>query len=526
MTYKSFLTKAAVAVSLSTSITGFLANPALAEEVTLTANDGSSQLTGDLIEFKDNFYVIKTALGQMRMSAARVSCDGAGCPTVEIGKVDLRVVGSNTIGEGLMPLLISGYADHLEAEAEAETSNDPTKVVFHLTGDGGFGDPIGSYLVSSSTSSAGFAALLDNQAEVAVSTRRIHPDEARALKKAGGGNMVSFGQEHVVAADSLLISVHPSNPVGEISIENLAKIYQGGINNWSQIGGPDLAINVYSHGQDSGTWEFFDEHVIHGASVDSSGWTIEETDEDMARAINADAAGIGYLGYAFQRGTKALDIISSCGISSTPSEFSAKTEDYPLDRRIYAYNRIDGASEETGKFMEYAISPEADGVILKSGFINLSVARATQSNAEERMRSALNIVDDPFEFKLMRNMVLEMVEWDRLSSTFRFGAGSSRLDNKAELDMRRLVDFLEHQPAGTQVSTVGFTDSTGAFSSNQSLSEGRANQVLIAIQEHAGDRLAHIEFIGQGFGELSPVACNTSAEGMRLNRRVEIWIRN
>ncbi len=526
MNCKSFLTQAAIAVSLSSSITAFTASTVLAEPVTLTANDGSSKLSGDLVEFKDGFYVIKTTLGQMRMSAARVSCEGAGCPQVEVGNVDMRIVGSNTIGEGLMPLLISGYANFLEAESEAETSNDPAQVVYRLTGDGGFGDPIGAYLVTSKTSGAGFSALLNDDAEVAVSTRRIYPDEARALKKAGGGNMVSFGQENVIAADGLLIAVHPSNPVGEISIENLAKIYTGQIDNWSQIGGPDLAINIYSYGQDTGSWKFFDERVVKGGSVNSSGWTTEEADEDMARSVNADVASIGYLGFAFQRGTKALDVISSCGIKSSPSTFSTKTEDYPLGRRIYAYNRADNTTEDLAKLMEYATSSEADGVILKSGFIDLSVARATQSNAEDRMRTALNDVDDPFEFKLMRNMVLEMVEWDRLSSTFRFGAGSSRLDNKAELDMRRLVDYLATQPAGTQVSTVGFTDSTGAFSSNQSLSEGRANQVLVAIQERAGDRLSHIEFIAQGYGELSPVACNTSAEGMRLNRRVEIWVRN
>lgn len=515
-------TTAALAFSLSV----FSPLAASAEVVNLVANDGSSTIAGDLISFEDNFYTIKTTIGEMRISAARVSCEGAACPTIEIGEVDVRITGSDTVGEGLMPLLIAGYADHLAGEAEAETGNDPEQVVFHLTADGGFGDPIGTYLVTSHTSDVGFAALLDKTAEVAISTRRIHPDEARALRNDGGGNMVDFGQEHVIAVDSLLVVVHPSNPVNDISIENLARIFNGEFTNWSELGGPNADISIYSRADDSGTWEFFKEHVLHGDATNADHWTIEHADEDTARAINDDPFGIGYLGHAFQRGTKALNLISSCGIRSFPDSFSAKTEDYPLERRIYAYNRSDITSAELSEFLEYSISDEADGVVSKSGFINLAVARTTQAQAEGRMQDVLKSVDDPFELLLMRDMVLEMIEWDRLSSTFRFGAGSTRLDNKAELDMQRLVAFLEGQPAGTQVSTVGFTDSDGAFSGNQNLSVSRAELALDALREHAAGRLDHIEFTAQGFGELSPAACNDSADGKRVNRRVEIWIRN
>ena len=512
--------------AITASMLALLPLSATAEPVTLLADDGGATIMGELVEFDGTFYTIETSIGVMRLSASRVSCEGVSCPVIEIGDIDVRITGSDTVGEGLMPLLIAGYANHLAAEAEAVTGNDAEQVVYHLTADGGFGDPIGAYLVTSHTSDVGFEALLSGNAEVAVSTRRIHPDEARALRDNGGGNMVGFGQEHVIAVDSLLIAVHPSNPVDSISIEDLAKVYLGQITNWSEIGGADLAINVYSRDQDSGTWEYFEEHVIHGQAVDSTNWVMEHADEDTARAINADVAAIGYLGQAFQRGTKALNIISSCGIRSFPDAFSAKTEDYPLERRIYAYNRNDTTSDELAEFLEYAVSAESDGVISKSGFINLAVTRTTQAQAEGRMQDVLKSVNDPFELLLMRDMVLEMIEWDRLSSTFRFSAGSTRLDNKAELDMIRLINYLERLPEGTQVSTVGFTDSDGNFAGNQNLSESRASEVLIAIREHADNRIDHIVFSTLGFGELSPAACNDNADGKRVNRRVEIWIRD
>ena len=515
-----------VALSLAFGVALLPVSPAVAQTVTLTASDGSTSITGEFVSFQDGFYIVKTSIGQMQLSAAGLSCAGEACPQIEIGEVDATILGSGAVGEGLMPLLIAGYADSLGAESDATVSNDAEQVVFHLTSDGGFGDPAGSFLVVSQTAGAGFSALLDGGADVAISTRRIHVDEARALKNAGAGNMVNFSQEHVIAVDSLLIVVHPSNPISAISLVDVEKIFSGEITNWLQLGGMDAEINVHSYEEDSGTWEYFEEHVLHGRPIDREHWTIEAGEEEMARVVNADLFAIGYVGHAFQRGAKALDLISACGITATPDAFSAKTEDYPLERRIYAYTRADSASEEALELINYSISNDADGVIAKAGFIDLSVARATQANAEGRLQELLRSTDDPFELLLMRDMVLEMLEWDRLSSTFRFGAGSSRLDNKAELDMARLVDFLEVLPAGTQVSTVGFTDSDGAFTGNQSLSERRASDVLVSIREHAGGRLDHIDFIAQGFGELSPAACNDGPEGKRLNRRVEIWIRS
>ncbi|MBL1436317.1 MAG: substrate-binding domain-containing protein [Rhodobacteraceae bacterium] len=503
-----------------------IATPAISEQVTLSAADGSSTITGEFIDFEDGFYTINTTIGQMRLPANTVSCAGAACPQLEVFEVDATIVGSGSVAEGLMPLLIAGYADSLAAESEAQIGSNPQEVSFLLTSDGGFGDPVGSFLVVSQTAGAGFDALLNDDAQIAISSRRIHKDEARALRNSGAGNMVSFDQEHVIAVDSLLIIVHPSNPINEISLVDVEKIYAGEITNWAELGGLNQQIIVHSYAEDSGTWEYFDDHVLHGAPIDPEHWSIQSSEEEMAREINRDLFSIGYVGHAFQRGAKALNFISSCGIVSVPDTFSAKTEDYPLERRIYAYNRADSSSDAVKKLLAYAISSESDGVIAKAGFIDLSVARVQQSTVEGRMQELLKSVNDPYELLLMRDMILEMIEWDRLSTTFRFGAGSSRLDNKAELDMNRLVDYLERQPEGTLVSTVGFTDSDGAFSGNQSLSENRAGEVLNTIQQHANGRLNHLVLSAQGFGELSPASCNDSSDGKRLNRRVEIWIQN
>lgn len=93
-------------------------------------------------------------------------------------------------------------------------------------------------------------------------------------------------------------------------------------------------------------------------------------------------------------------------------------------------------------------------------------------------------------------------------------------------DLPRLAGYLAEQPAGTEVALVGFTDSDGAFEGNMALGETRARQVAAEIEALAGPQLANIKFQALGYGELMPAACNDTREGKRINRRVEVWIRN
>ena len=64
----------------------------------------------------------------------------------------------------------------------------------------------------------------------------------------------------------------------------------------------------------------------------------------------------------------------------------------------------------------------------------------------------------------------------------------------------------------------------GAFDSNRALSVSRAQQVANELQQFAGDRVAGIELLASGFGEVAPSTCNITEGGRSVNRRVEVWI--
>jgi phosphate transport system substrate-binding protein len=209
-----------------------------------------------------------------------------------------------------------------------------------------------------------------------------------------------------------------------------------------------------------------------------------------------------------------------------PTAFSVKTEEYPLFRRLYLYNRSDMTNPLGQQLIDFAMSPAADEVIARSGFIDLGVVREPQALDGLRGKALLAPNPDAFESGVMREMLAAMVEYDRLSTTFRFSPGSAKLDERGQIDISRLATYLETQPAGTKVLFVGFTDDVGEFTSNRSLSESRAVQMAETLKSYAGERLANVELAATGFGEIAPSACNSADSGRSINRRVEVWIQS
>ncbi len=497
----------------------------MAQEVTLKSADGTVNLTGQLVKFENGNYTLSNELGELSISASRVRCEGEACPELDTGVADVKLVGSDTVGEGLMPLLMSGYATFLDAELQVENTATEGQFVARFIGDQGFGDPAGNYLVTSTASRDAFSGLLEGTGEIGMSSRRITPEEARALRDAGAGSMIDPSQEHIIAVDSLIIIVHPDNPANSISIGDLAKIYSGEYANWSQVGGPDMPINVITRAEGSGTLTVFQSRIF-GSNLPPApaGQVVAGDNNEAAALVNQDPSAISFVSYAFQRGNKALKLINECGIETSPDAFSVKTEEYSIQRRLYLYNRADASGDLVKKFLEFTASPVADQVISQSGFIDFGVISNPQDADSPRAAALSATLADSYEKSVIDEMLGKMTGTERLSTTFRFRAGSTKLDDRGLIDMQRLLEYLKAQPEGTKVTLVGFSDNAGEFDPNLDVAKGWAEIVAKELAAAGGESLVNVSIDATGFGEIAPVACNTSEAGRQTNRRVEVWI--
>jgi len=520
--------RAVAALILLTFISSF---PALGDEVRLRLKGGDFEIVGDLAAFDGTTYlVIAPLVGPMKIDAARFECLGDACPKVPekkiaanmalpVGGGSFAIAGSGTIGNGLMPALIEAYAEASGLTMTQAPGADPEGLTVKLS-------PIQGRTAATidlrrQGSSTAFKELRAGTAEIGMASRPIKDQEVADFAAAGFGNMRDAAHEHILALDGLVVLVAPDNPLVSISVANLASIFAGDITNWSELGGADLPINLYAPQEGSGTLDTFQSLVLEPNGRQLSASVKRADHAERSDWVSADPGGITFAGIAYVRDAKAVNIEASCGLISRPSHFAMKTEEYPLTRRLYLYTRGRPASPFASRFLDFALSDQAQPSVVRNGFIDQSPEHLDFRDQGARIAYALNAQDEDFNLTTMRELISEISHAQRLTTTLRFNLASSVLDAKSRRDVERLVDILKSPTyAGRQVLVLGFSDAVGAYDKNMKLSYDRAKAVLDLLLA-AGVTNA----VATGYGELAPVTCNDTPESRNSNRRVEIWVK-
>ncbi|MEM7423232.1 MAG: phosphate ABC transporter substrate-binding/OmpA family protein [Pseudomonadota bacterium] len=493
--------------------------------VTLRSFDGFTQLRGRMVEFDGSTFTIETVLGTIQVDALQVNCEGEACPQNLLFGAEFGIYGSNTIGADLMPALIEGYADTLDATMVAEIGAQPLERMMRIIHQNG--REMAAIDLRANGSSESFVGMAEGKASVGMSARRARDRDMARLSAVGVPDLRDTGDEHVVALDGLIAIVHKSNPIASVSIEELALIFSGALTNWSQLGGASEDINLYLRESESGTFQSFASLVFNPFGVDA--------DPDAERfasnirlsdSVANDPNGIGITAVAYERAAKALPIRQECGINSVPTVFSMKTEEYPLARRLYLYTPPKGIPAHARQIVQFAKSDAAQPLIVEAGFVNQAVETQSINEMGSRIIHAM-IGEDEFSNELMQELLVDLRDADRLSTTLRFSPGTSSLTPKSQADAERLaIDLADGKYSGREVLLVGFTDSVGQFALNRALSGRRAQVAESVIRGSVPDgALEAVQITLKGFGELMPVGCNTSLQGRSANRRVEVWLR-
>jgi phosphate transport system substrate-binding protein len=221
--------------------------------------------------------------------------------------------------------------------------------------------------VTGGGSGIGFAALQNNATDIADASRPIKAAEKAACIKAFG----KAPKEYKVALDGLSVYVHSGNPVNELSVEQLEKIFTGKVNNWKQLGGKDAPITVYSRENSSGTYEFFKEHILKGQDFVASAQTMAGT-ATLLDSVSRDPNGIGYGGAAYGHGAKALKIRQTADSPAVePTDENVTSGKYPIWRYLYNYLNPDKDKGEIAAYLAWIRSPEGQKIVKDVGYYPL-----------------------------------------------------------------------------------------------------------------------------------------------------------
>lgn len=244
----------------------------------------------------------------------------------------LRITGSNTFGEKLGPLLVSGF----------KRMNPGVAVDLQRPGSG-----------------PGLAALIAGQTDVAPTSRPANRAELQAAKKADVKLL-----PQTIGSYGVAVIVNEANPVKNLKPAQVRALFNGKASNWSKVRGADKPVNVFVLDGNTGARAGFQDLAMRGDAYASAAKELPDYASIVA-AVSKDPHAIGYADMGpLPTGVRALLI------NGEPANSTAIYEQvYPYANTLYLYTLEGRASPAAKKFVRYVLSKDGQRVIQKAGYV-------------------------------------------------------------------------------------------------------------------------------------------------------------
>ncbi|MBU3936111.1 MAG: PstS family phosphate ABC transporter substrate-binding protein [Proteobacteria bacterium] len=283
---------------------------------------------------------IALALGLLLVTAITGCDSGPSQQSTPVQSVSIK--GSDT----MVHLVSSWTEEFMKAHADVDIS---------VTGGG---------------SGTGIAALINGTTDICAASRGMKEKE---LKLAKENNI--FPLEISVARDGIVLIVHPENPVNSLTIDQLRLIYTGKVTNWKEVGGADTPILLLSRESSSGTFVFFQEHVLNKEDFSSSARLLPGTSA-LVQSVAADHGAIAYVGLGFA--AEAQGTVKTLGVQANdqagpvvPSEETVRSGAYAVSRPLFFYTNGE-PKDATKQFIDFCLSPAGQKTVRETGYVPVS----------------------------------------------------------------------------------------------------------------------------------------------------------
>lgn len=476
-----------------------IAQQAAAQDVTLTSRDGALAISGQLQGYDGEFYRIDSAYGLLTLDAQGVICDGPACPDLTAPKAVIRIVGAEALGAALVPGLVQSFAQSRGLQMIAPDSPDlPTRLA----------DPASGKVLAEFS----FAAMPPAEAHEALAAGRAELILAAASDAAFGNRTIGL--------DPLVVIAATDNPMAAIATPDLARALTGEVKNWAEIGGPDMPLVLHGLSDEA------DLNRALGARLgrDIVASVVHDSPEALASAVARDPWALAVTGRSVTGPARVVGLTDSCGFPLQATPLAVKAEDYPLTLPVYFLTPRRRLPLTAREFLEFLSAPTAQAAVEAAGLVGRGLARQPMTEDGLRLINAIQGAGEDVSLADLKRLVDRMDGADRLSYTFRFQDGSTELDPASRDTLADMAKMIEAGVIdGDRLILAGFSDGSGPGPDNLTLSQARATQVLAALQAAMPDMPAEKMPVVEPFGEALPIACDKTAAGRHLNRRVEVW---
>ena len=244
-------------------------------------------------------------------------------------------------------------AEKLSGSVSTDGSTSMEKVIGALGEAFTEANPDVNFTYNPTGSGSGITAVSEGRCDIGLSSRNLKDEEAAKGLKAT-----------VLALDGSASIVNPENPISELSLEQIAKVYTGEITNWSELGGNDAEIVVIGREAGSGTRDGFEsitktaDACVYRQELTSTG--------DVITTVAQNPDAIGYASLASIGDTVKALVVE--GVA--PSEETVKDGSYLVQRPFVLVTREgEELSEAAQAFFDYITSADAASIIADAGAV-------------------------------------------------------------------------------------------------------------------------------------------------------------
>lgn len=198
--------------------------------------------------------------------------------------------------------------------------------------------------VSGGDSGVGIKEISSGSVSIGTSSRDLTGSEAQGLS------------QYVIGKDALTIIVNPSNPVNDLSLDQVASIYTGKINDWSQVGGSNGTIVPQTREVGSGTRADFERFMnisSYGTNVQ-----VDTFNFGLLQSVVLDPGAIGYIAHVYV--INEVKVLSVNNV--TPTQQTVQNESYPLTRNLTFLTKGTPAGN-VKDFINFCLSPEGQAIV-------------------------------------------------------------------------------------------------------------------------------------------------------------------
>jgi len=218
-----------------------------------------------------------------------------------------------------------------------------------------------SVSVEGSGSGNGIKALIDGGCGIANSSREMKKEEKESAKKKG-----IRVKEILVAYDMIVPIVNPTNPVKNITMDQLKAVYDGSIKNWKELGGKDENIVVISRDTSSGTYEIWHEQVMKKTDVRNDA-LLQASNGAIVTTVAGNPRAIGYVGFGYLNNS-----VRGIPVNDIPVTIeNGKSGKFPVSRKLYMYVNENKLPDDAKKFIDYLLGVTGQALVKEAGYIPL-----------------------------------------------------------------------------------------------------------------------------------------------------------